>query len=466
MAEHTVGSNRQTELRKRAETTLNHRSQVPPDTSVEGINRLVHELLTHQSELEMQNEELRQAQLELVESRDKYLDLYDTAPVGFATVNQQGLILKANLTLAHMLNVDRPFLTTSPLSKFIVVDDEDLFYLHIQSLKTTKARQTCQLQMRSGKTDSFWAEMQSIFVEQPNGDMICFQITINDISVRKQAEEVLQQDREELENQVKAHTAKLSKVNRQLSWQIRERQQVEETVRRAERLSSLGALAAGIAHEINNPLGAALLSAETAMEVKDDPDETERFKKCLSNVIASLDRCVRIVRNLLTFSRDKPAVKKLYPISEVIQQSQDLVQSYARQHQTTIRLALDSDLPKLVIDRLEIELALINLLRNAVQAGGEENRVVIRAQLANSAVRITVEDKGCGMTCEQKKNAFAPFFTTRQTQGGTGLGLSITYDIVQNHGGTIEVQSTLGEGTTVIVTLPISEAVGKTTEQS
>ena len=248
---------------------------------------------------------------------------------------------------------------------------------------------------------------------------------------------------------------------------VTERKQAQETLRRAERLSSLGTLAAGIAHEINNPVGAAMLAAETALAIKDDPDNAKRSEKCLNNMVASLDRCGRIVRNMLTFSRDEPpetrdGVKQPCQISEVIRQSRDLARSCAQRHRTTIRLALDRDLPEVVIGRLDVELALINLLRNAIEAGGEDGQVVIRAESADAGVRISVEDNGCGMTDEQKKHVFDPFYTTWQVQGGTGLGLSITYGIVQDHGGTIEVESTPGEGTTVSVTLPAHENLAGT----
>lgn len=238
---------------------------------------------------------------------------------------------------------------------------------------------------------------------------------------------------------------------------ITERKRAEKAIRRAERLNSLSTLSAGIAHEINNPVGAAMLAAETALAIKDDPDEAKRFEKCLSNVVSSLDRCGRIVRNLLTFSRDEPAQKQPCQIGEVIQQSRDLARSYAERYRTTIRLALDRDLPEVVVGRLDMELALINLLRNAIEAGGKDGQVVIRAESANAGVRISVEDNGCGMTDEQKKHALDPFYTTRQSRGGTGLGLSITYGIVQDHGGTIEMKSAPGEGTTVTVTLPAHE---------
>ncbi len=236
---------------------------------------------------------------------------------------------------------------------------------------------------------------------------------------------------------------------------VTEHKQAEKAIRVAERLNSLGTLSAGIAHEINNPVGAALLAAETALAIKDDTDQAEYLGKCLGSIIASMERCGQIVRDLLMFSQDEPTQKQPCQITEVIRQSRDLAVSYAQRRQITVRLASDRDLPEVVASRLDMELVLINLLRNAIRAGEEGGQVVIRAELTDAGVRIAVEDNGCGMTGEQTRNMFDPFYTTWQAQGGTGLGLSIAYSVVQDHGGTIDVDSMPGEGTTVIVTLPV-----------
>ncbi len=233
--------------------------------------------------------------------------------------------------------------------------------------------------------------------------------------------------------------------------------EAQETLRQSERLGSLGTLAAGIAHEINNPVGAALLAAETALIVKDNPDEDVRFERCLNNIVTSLDRCGRIVRNMLKFARDEPAEKQPCQISDVISQSRDLVRAYAQRHKTTIRLALDRDLPRVVIGWLDMELVLTNLLHNAIKASADGGQVVVRAELADAGVRISIEDNGCGMTDEQKKHAFDPFHTNWQAHDGTGLGLGITYGIVQDHRGTIELASAPGKGTTMTITLPACE---------
>ncbi len=143
-------------LRKRAEAMLEQETLDIRDMSKDEARKLVHELRTHQIELEMQNEELRRAQEELVESRDRYSDLYDFAPVDYATLSDKGLILKANLTMAEMLGVERRSLVQKRLSAFILPEDQDAYYQHRQEILESKQPGTCRIRMRrTGNSISF-----------------------------------------------------------------------------------------------------------------------------------------------------------------------------------------------------------------------------------------------------------------------------------------------------------------------
>ena len=141
-------------------------------------------------------------------------------------------------------------------------------------------------------------------------------------------------------------------------------------LRRNERLAGIGLLAAGIAHEINNPAGAALLAAETALAIMDSPDSGPQVAACLRNIVTSMDRCGRIVRTLLRYSREQPAERQACSINDVAKQALELARPYAEQHGAELRLELDSEAPLAPMNPLEIELVLVNLVRNAVEAGG------------------------------------------------------------------------------------------------
>ena len=148
-------------LRERAEALAQHSEEDIPRTSPEEIRELVHDLHTHQIELEMQNEELQQAQVDLLEAQERLTELYDFAPVGYITVGRKGIITEANLMAGSMLGRERALLIGQPLSAFVVHEEQDAYYRHrMLSLKAEKEL-SCTLKMRKNSSEQFWAEMQS-----------------------------------------------------------------------------------------------------------------------------------------------------------------------------------------------------------------------------------------------------------------------------------------------------------------
>ncbi len=233
-----------------------------------------------------------------------------------------------------------------------------------------------------------------------------------------------------------------------------ERANIEDLIRRNERLACVGLLAAGIAHEINNPAGAALLAAETALAIKDLPDAGDRLTACLQNIVTSMDRCGRIVRTLLRYTRHEPTEKQACSVNDVVEQAMDLARPYGSAHGANLRLDLDPAIPLVSMNPLEIELVLVNLIRNAIEAGCGSVEITVGTMPTEGGVRVVVHDSGCGISEEQLAHVFDPLYTTRRHLGGSGLGMSIALGIVQEHEGQLEVQSREGEGTTVIIDLP------------
>jgi signal transduction histidine kinase len=233
---------------------------------------------------------------------------------------------------------------------------------------------------------------------------------------------------------------------------------LEEALRANKRLASIGLLAAGIAHEINNPAGSALLAAETALAVIDTPESRDRVVACLRNIVTSMDRCGRIVRTLLRYSREEPTERQACSINDVARQSLELALPYAERYSVGLRLELDLEVPLAPMNPLEIELVLVNLIRNAVEASLEQRNdgIVIRTAKTDHSVRAAVVDHGCGMNQEQLKHAFDPLYTTRRDRGGSGLGMGIAQGIVLGHAGRMNIESQLGCGTTVTVELPLA----------
>lgn len=188
-------SKRLRELRARAEAMLETQGEDVSDLSPEEVRNLVHELRTHEIELDLQNEELRMAQVDLAESLDRYSNLYDFAPAGYVTVSEKGLILEANLTVAVMLGVERGFLLEKPFSMFIVREDQDIYHLHRRALSETKERRTCEIRVRKEEGKPFWVRMDCVVEKDGDRSGIGFRSAIIDITRRKQAEEALEEAR-------------------------------------------------------------------------------------------------------------------------------------------------------------------------------------------------------------------------------------------------------------------------------
>lgn len=234
----------------------------------------------------------------------------------------------------------------------------------------------------------------------------------------------------------------------------------EERVQRSERLASLGTLAAGIAHEINNPVNTILMTAESALMSLRDGDGDGRLSEDLEVVIHEAERCGAIVQKVLEFVRERRPERKDHDVNEVVGTAVQMAQKTLRPPGTEIVARLAPDLPRSRFSRAEIEQALIHLIRNAVEAGSENGspEIVVRTGTDDARVTISVEDQGAGVAPEIRDRIFDPFFTTRRDRGGAGLGLSLALSIVNDHGGVIDVESAPGQGSIFRIELPATDA--------
>jgi len=186
-----------TTLREKAEKKLKEQTKRLDTLSKQDVERLVHELGTHQIELEMQNEELRMAQENLEVSRSRYSELYDFAPVGYFTFDTDGLLQEVNLTGAHLLGIDRRMLINKPFSVFIAdAESRNIFHAHLVEVLRKQIRQTCEIRLKSKTGPVFYAQLQSIAVDDCKGNIIGCRTTVIDITERKQADEALRRSEE------------------------------------------------------------------------------------------------------------------------------------------------------------------------------------------------------------------------------------------------------------------------------
>ena len=220
---------------------------------------------------------------------------------------------------------------------------------------------------------------------------------------------------------------------------------------RSEQLASVGRLAAGVAHEINNPLTGVLAFADMLRE-KENMDEQDQ--QDLELIIRETKRVREIVRGLLDFARETPFVQKPVDINELIRQTLRLLGKREAFQNIYLVEDLSDHLPLVSADQNQLQQVLLNLTLNACEAMADGGTLMVGTSTDLGRVVFKVTDTGCGISPREIAKIFDPFYTTKPVGKGTGLGLSVSYGILQQHGGTLEVESELGMGSTFIVTLP------------
>jgi signal transduction histidine kinase len=230
------------------------------------------------------------------------------------------------------------------------------------------------------------------------------------------------------------------------------RLEMEEQLRHADRLATIGQLASGIAHELNDPLANILGYAQLLLKTIKQPEQVSDLER----IVRSSLNAREIVRKLLMFARQMPTMKSRIHLNKIITDSLDLLKSRLEQGKVQVKLKLASNLPAFTADPSQITQLITNLSVNAMQAMPQGGTITIITSLADQDIRLEMADTGIGISEEALSKIFMPFYTTKPVGIGTGLGLSVVHGIVISHHGKISVQSQLDQGSTFIVTLPVS----------
>src|SRR5208283_1781071 len=276
-------------------------------------------------------------------------------------------------------------------------------------------------------------------------------ITVQDISYSLESVMLYQILRKNSEEALRQSHHKLGKAHSDLKA-------AKSQMLRQEKMASIGQLSAGIAHEIKNPLGIIVQGIDSLKDSLTDSllaDTSERIKN------ASL-RAARIVNDLLSFARQSPIAPEKMDIVSIIEETLSLVEHQLNLNNIVIIRRFEEGTLSALVDSDQIKQVFINVLLNAADAMRQGGNIEIEAgttvmPTGTPAVRISFSDNGCGIEPENIEKIFDPFFTTKRDSGGTGLGLAVSQRIIENHRGTITVDSRLGEGTKVLVTLPAPE---------
>ena len=390
------------------------------------LNFALHELQTTTVELHEQNKEIAASRQTLEEERCRYHELFDFAPDGYLVTDTEGIILDANRAATNLFNVSRSLLIGKPLAIFVRSEEHLSFRTRLAEMKkgTVVQIENWELIMLSGKRTTFPVS-----------------ITVGKVIASR------------------GRTAEL----RWLLRDITKRKQLEEELQKADKLESLGVLAGGIAHDLNNFLTVILGNLSL---VKRCTKEDHKATKYFQHMEEAIRQTGNLTGQMLTFAKGGKPLTKAVSVCRLIEEDSAFALSGSK---TRCELFLAEDLPSVEVDRGQITQVITNLLINADQAMQEGGTIKIRAERlavtgesdtlplqSGNYVTLTITDEGAGISSQILPKIFDPYFSTKEH--GSGLGLTICYSIVKKHGGHISVQSVEGNGTSFTIYLPVSSA--------
>lgn len=235
-----------------------------------------------------------------------------------------------------------------------------------------------------------------------------------------------------------------------------EKLKLQEQLRHADRLATIGQLVAGVTHELNEPLANILGFAQLATKA---PGLADQVEQDIGKIVDAALHAREVIKKLLMSAKDTPLVKNRINLNDLIEDGLYFLKSRCIKSGIELVSNLSKELPNIVADRSQLMQVLTNLVVNAAQAMPHGGRLTISTTIDIGHVLLTIEDTGTGMTDEVQKKIFDPFFTTKDADQGTGLGLPIVHGIITSHGGEIKVESEVGIGTKFIIRLPIETSV-------
>lgn len=411
--------NKQTQpdlLRTAAEAELMHAPKPRP------AEELLHELQVHQIELEMQNEALRQAQVELEKSRDRYVDFYDFSPVGYLTLSRDGMIDEINLTGAALFGVERNKLLRRRFAPLVAPEDRDRWYRHFLSLLKDGARLSCDLSFQHSDGSRFHTRMDCLRLEK-SGDEPAVRIVLTDITERKQAEQALL----DLDKRKDAFLAML-------------------------------------AHELRNPLAPIRNAAHILGRLNLTEPRVLWAQKIIEEQVSHLAHMVDDLLDISRIARNKITLKKeVIVLAALLEQVAESARPLAEHKGHRLAVRLPEQAVQLEGDRVRLSQVLFNLMDNAIKYTPDNGQVELAARISGQGIEISVRDNGMGIAAELLPYVFDLFQQGERTldraQGGLGIGLTLVQRLVGKHDGRVEAHSAgPGLGSTFTVWLPAKTA--------
>ena len=424
MKKNQIISDKAHQLRKRAEEKLRAEGALAPEELNLGqVQTMVHELQVHQIELEMQNEELRTAQEALEESRARYFDLYDLAPVGYLTLSPKGTILAANLKAADLLRAQRGALAQQNISGFVLREDQDIYYQYYRKLFKIGTPQVCELRMLRQKDSPFWARLEATVTPDATADQMVARLVLTDIAERKQAEEAL----------VDSQTA-LRKANEELDHRANQLRLLMGDLtlteqRERKRLSQI----------LHDGLQQYLISAKMSLEGVAEQIENVDLKAAVGEIEKIIAESVRMSRSLS--AELSPPILHEGGLSDGLEWLARWMQD---KHNFSVDLSIETK-PELPEDvKILVFESVRELLINSLKHSKVRRARVSFKRWNGAGLRIAVSDEGAG---------FDPGQLKRAGEDG-GFGLFSIRERMGLIGGWLEIKSAPAKGSHITLVIP------------
>lgn len=365
------------------------------------------ELETIHLDTETKCQALQDALAELEESRNRYADLYDFAPIGYVTIDHKGRILEINLTGAAMLGIERTQLIGKPMFVFFAKNNIKPFLDHLRRCRLTNEKVTTELILAAKSGVTVHVQLLSVPHKIADGN-IQYKTIITDITERKM---------------------------------------YEKELARLDRLNLVGKMAATIGHEVRNPM----TTVRGFLQFYQGKDAFLQYKGSFDLMINELDRANSIITEFLSLAVNKTLDLKTQNLNTIIENIRPLIQADALMSDKNIIMQL-KEIAELKLNEKEIRQLILNLVRNGLEAMSPGGSLTIRTSSDSNGVNLSVQDQGKGIETHIMEKLGTPFFTTKDN--GTGLGLAVCYSIAARHNSQISIE-TSPSGTTFVVSFKV-----------
>ncbi len=413
-------------LRKKAEAKLRKLPKVLKQMTPEDILDVMHELHVYQIELEMQNEELMEAQHRIEQSYEKYSDLFDLAPSAYFILDRDGVILNVNYTGSNMLEIDKRHLVGKPLSLFLTGKNcqEDFFY-HRGTVLETEGSQSFEVTMRRRDDTRFYAMIKSSVLKDEHGEFIHFRSVIIDMTKQKEQEKAI-------------------------AYALKREQELGELKSRFLSMAS---------HEFRTPL-ATILSSLYLIEKYNAYNVEEKRLKHIRKIRSSVQGLNEILNDFLSLEQiENGTIRNIPEVLNLAHFSKEIMEEIKQGNGHHHFVCRHKGRQEVFLDKKLLKICLSNLLSNAVKYSPNGKTIELLTEVRPEEITISVNDEGIGIPEEDQAQIFEQFFRAKNADAiqGTGLGLSIIKKLTLIMSGTIGFRSAENKGSSFTITLPSAE---------